>query len=153
MSITITDLKSAIQAAGHFFTIKRDYRGILVGNPLNVIVNRNNSASNYIHLLTMSPTISHTSNTEDYFITHITIDEAITFRIAKTMTATELWQRIYQIRLRTMPPPEPHWQQRQRNRHHQRPQFTEPRQPTHQRYLQRPSKHQPRQVTTNAQSI
>lgn len=140
MAITITDLKDTIQAARHFFSIKADYRGILAGNPVQIIINRNNSAATYIHLLTMSPTINDTQETDQYFITHVTIDEAITFRVPKTMTPSELWQRVYEIRLRTMPPPEPHW--RERNRHHQRCASNRENRPAHQRYLQRPSKHQ-----------
>jgi hypothetical protein len=151
MTITITDLKNQIHSAGHFVTIKQDRRGLLAGSPVSIIINRNNSAATYIYLLTMSPTIGDSNNTEQHFITHITIDDAITFRVPKTMSTPELWRRIYEFRLKTMPPPEPHW--RQRNRHHRHRQFTEPKQPTRQRYLQRPSKHQPRRLTTNASPI
>jgi hypothetical protein len=140
MAITITDLTNEIHTARHFAIIKQDYRGTLAGSPVNIVINRNNSAPTHIHLLTMSPTIGNHQNTDDYFITHITIDEAITIRVPRTMSASELWQRIYQIRLKTVPPPEPDW--RERNRHYQRRPVIRENRPAQQRYLQRPSKHQ-----------
>jgi hypothetical protein len=135
MTVDITDLTNHIHAAGYSAIVEEDLRGSLAGGPVNIAITRNNSTFTHLHLLTLSPLPNDPENTTHYFITHITIDQAITLRISKTMTAQELWHHIYDTRLKTIPTPKPYLKQR----HHDAPTH-----PAHQRYRRnRPSRHQP----------
>ena len=125
MTVNITDLTNHIHAAGYSVTVEEDRRGSLAGGPVNISITRNNSTFMRLHLLTLSPLPNNLENANQHFITHITIDHAITLRIPKTLTAQDLWQRIYETRLKTIPTPEPHWRQRG---------YKGPKRPRHQRY-------------------
>ena len=135
MTVDITDLTNQIHAAGYSAIVEQDLRGSLAGGPVNIAITRNHSTFTHLHLLTLSPLPNDLENTTHYFITHVTIDQAITLRIPKTMTAQELWHHIYDTRLKTIPTPKPYLKQRH---------YDAPRHPVHQRYRRnRPSRHQP----------
>jgi hypothetical protein len=136
MMVTILDLTLEILKTGLPFLITRDSRSLIPGGPVDITITRHDRPLAKISLKTLNPIDQPADNVDAYFITHATIDEAATFRVPKTLSAEDLWSKIYQIRLEAIPPPMDYYQQ-------SRPpqaQFRRAHRP-HPRYRQRPSKH------------
>jgi hypothetical protein len=128
MMVTITELTHQIHKAGLSFEITKDFRGTSPGGPVYISIRRNQRPFTDLTLRTLNPIDRKPEETDAYFITHVTIDEAATLRIQKALAPETLWARIYETRLQTINPP------RERLHHNHQPQYQS-------RYVERPSKH------------
>jgi hypothetical protein len=128
MMVTIAEFTDQITRAGLAFEITRDSRGSVPGGPISISITRSQRPFTDLSLRTLNRIDQSPDDTESYFITHVTIDEAATLRVQKQLAPTELWALVYETRLRTINPP----REQRRRFHHQ---------PRHSRYVTRPSKH------------
>jgi len=127
--VTLSEFTAEIRRAGLAFEIITDSRGTVPGGPISISVTRGDRPFTDLALRTLNRIDRSPEDTESYFITHVTIDEAATLRVQKQLAPTELWALVYETRLQTINPPQ---EQRHRfNHNHQR----------HSRYVTRPSKH------------
>lgn len=126
--VTISEFTDQIQKAGLAFEITHDSRGTVPGGPVSLSITRSNRPFTNLALRTLNSMDRSPTDTESYFITHVTIDEAATLRVQKQLAPAELWSLVYQTRIQTINPQE---HRRRFNHNHQ----------YQSRYVARPSKH------------
>jgi len=119
MMVTLSEFTDQIQKAGLGFELVQDSRGTVPGGPVELSITRGKRPFINLALRTLNCMDRSPQDTESYFITHVTIEDAATLRVQKQLAPVELWTLVYETRMQSISPPQ-----------EQRP-----------RYVTRPSKH------------